>query len=133
MYFNYEVIINGITFQVAEKEQVFKELVKDSSKIKYFKKDLNFITDLSSFERRCNTASAVAVNTTTQKTIIKLIKGLFDENKAHVRSLLKSKYITVAFSEWESPLTGKRIVFVYFYAMKKPFIENRNAFMESHI
>lgn len=133
MYFNYEVIINGITFQVAEKEQVFKELIKDSSKIKYFKKDLNFITDLSSFERRCNTASAVVVKTKTTDAVIKSIKGLFDEKKTHVRSLLKSKYITVAFSEWVSPLTQKRIVFTYFYAMKKPFIENRNAFMESHI
>lgn len=133
MYFNYEVIIDGITFQVAEKEQVFKQLEKDKSKIKSFKKNLNNVTDLSSFERHCNTASVVAVETTTTKAIIKSLKKLFDENKAHVRSLLKSKYITVAFSEWVSPLTQKRIVFVYFYAMKKPFIENRNAFTESHI
>lgn len=133
MYLNYEVITKGIVFQVIEKEQVFAQLSKDKSKIKHFKRNLNNVTDLSSFDRHCNVSSAMAAEATVQNTIIKLIMRLFNEDKGYSRDLLKSKYITVAFSHWTSPLTEKTFVYAYFYAMKKPFIENRNAMIDSYI
>lgn len=133
MYLNYEVIIKGKTFQVTTKEQVFEKIAKDRGYVKYFKRNLNKVSDITSLERHCNISSCAVAEQSAQKAVIKLIKNLFEENRSSVRTLLKSNYITAACSEHISPVTGTRLIFVYFYSMKKPLIENRAAVAESYI
>lgn len=133
MYFNYEVIIKGKTFQVMAKEQVFEKIEKDRGYIKYFKRNLNKVSNISSLERHCNVSLCAVVDSSTSRTVLKLIQNLFRENSSSVRMLLNSNYITAAYSEQVSPITGAKLVFIYLYSMKKPLIEHRVAVVESYI